>query len=402
MPIRADSTPQPVPDQPQGLPPAALWRPDAWRLHLYRLNGDGTQTMLAPDVPISDPEVTTTLSGTDTIRGTFTPEVARLVDQVVPWSSAVLAEFNGAILAMCIVDDVTDDGPAQQFSAQGFFGYLSGMPYDGDYSGVQVDPLDVARLMWDHVQGKPDGNLGLVLDATTSKVKIGTDPKDKDFTTGSGEDVSFESGPYTLGWWKTDDLAEDFTELATSTPFDFAERHAWNGPGSGDIEHRLMLGYPALGRRRHDLRFAVGENIRVLPTVQVPGDEYASEVLMLGSGEGKKMLRAHAPGTTKGRLRRVAVVDDKSLDSQRKVDAAAAAEAAWRTGDEDVATVVVADHPNAPLASWASGDEIHLVGDGLPWAGDLDLWVRVLSTTYARDAGTATLTVTRAERTTRG
>lgn len=372
-------------------------------MHLYGLHWDGTQELLAPDVPVTDPEVTTTLSGVDSIRGTFAVEVPRLSGLIDVWSTAVVAEHEGDILAMCLVDSPPVEGPALSFTSRGFLGYCEGMPYDGTYSQVGVDPLDVVRHIWDHMQGKPDGNLGLVVDDATSGQTVGTE-KDKDDP---------DSGPYRLSWWDTDDLWQVMIDLAGSTPFDFYETHTFSGPGSGDITHRLRLFTPKAGRRRTDLRFHVGENVRVLP--QVETGEYASEVLVLGAGEGKKMRRGRAivpagrsfltdtespAGRQWRRGRRVKVVDAKDASTQRQADARARKEAARLGGNPDVASIVVGDHDNARLGSWANGDDVHLTGTDLPWGGDLDLWVRVLSTTYRPEQGTAELTVTRTERTT--
>src|SRR5690606_40246179 len=52
-------------------------------------------------------------------------------------------------------------------------------------------------------------------------------------------------------------------------------------------------------------------NLTVLPTLGFDENEYASEVLMVGAGEGRDAVTAHVP-TTPSRLRRVAIVTDKS------------------------------------------------------------------------------------------
>lgn len=175
----------------------------------------------------------------------------------------------------------------------------------------------------------------------------------------------------------------EFDKLAEFTPFDFRTEHAW--VGDGDISHRLRLGYPSLGRRRPDLRLVIGENVAEVPDVDIDGEDYASEVLMLGAGEGRDMIRATASATTH-RLRRAATETDKSLRGTGAARAAAEREVAARTGRRTVHDLaLIASHPNAPLGSFELGDELRLIGSA-GWAGEVDLWVRVVEQTISPES----------------
>ncbi len=403
MPVLSGGPTVPPPEQPENLPEAALWRPDMWRAHLYGMCWDGTVQMLAQGVPIGGLEVTTTLSGTDTIRGNLSPEIPGLVDLVVPGATAIMVELGqDNILAMCLVDDRAVSGPGLSVTASGFFGYLKGNPYTGTYSKIQVDPMSVIRHMWKHVQSRTHEDLGLVVDNVHTKVRVG-EPKGED-EDGNETDAQ----PYVLAWYQTDDLSTEFMQLQESTPFDFREVHTWDGTGVNDVHHRLQIGYPRLGRRQHELRFHLGENLVNAPSIDQAADDYAGQVMMLGAGEGSDKLRKtvatpYRPpsGQEWRRPNRIRIVDDPSLDTQAKVNAAARAEAKWRDGGPTVSDITVWDHENAPFGSWANGDDVHLTGHDVDWIGDLDLWVRVLSTTYKPDEGTATLQVVASERTDR-
>ena len=73
-----------------------------WRYIASRLNGDGTETFLSYDVPLSGGQTTTALSGPGGINGTITPEIAALQDEygrpiLEPWSTAIYAEVDGQI-----------------------------------------------------------------------------------------------------------------------------------------------------------------------------------------------------------------------------------------------------------------------------------------------------------------
>lgn len=374
-----------------------------WRYFATRLAGDGTEEPLAWDLPLSGVELTDTLSGPGALSATISPEAARLKDEsgravFVPWSTAVYAEASGQIRGGGILTpSSTLEGPSCSLDCVGFAGYPTGMPYTHNRSWVGADPLDLVRHIWEHLQGHPGGDLGVVVDEDTSPVRIGTDPEAEDKTNdetagGAGGD---ERGPYRLNWWSTTDLGSELAQLAEATPFDFREEHQWAGDA---VRHRLRLGYPRLGRRREE-RFVVGENVTVVPTVGY-SDDYASEVLMLGAGEGRKMTRgrAHRPD---GRLRRVAVVSDKSLRTSSAADRAAERQVRALLGAPDISEVVVADHPHAPVGSLTVGDDICVqVPERAGWAGRLDLWVRITQMTTSPDAaGAVTLTVARTDRT---
>ena len=368
-----------------------------WRYIASRLHGDGTETFLEWNLPLSGVGLTNTLSGPDAIAASINPEVATLKVNgsplIEPWSTAIYAEIYGQIRCGAIVADMTADGPSLALTCVGFPGYAVGMPYTGEYSRVGIDPLDVVRDIWAHIQAQRNGNIGLQVDSLKSGLKIGTTAESVAFTTSTGENVSFTAGPYTLMWYDTPNLGGEIDALAKATPFEYREAHVWNGDV---IDHKLRLGYPMIGRRRHDLRFVVGENIQLVPTVDF-GTDYASEALVLGAGTGRKMIRGTG-SRTDGRLRRVAVVTDSGLTSTTKANTLASQEVLRRLGLADVTEVTIIDHSHAPLGSFDVGDEI-LVQTGSGWADDIALWCRVTAMTISPDAlGVARLSILRTDR----
>lgn len=360
-----------------------------WRYIARRLNGDGTETGIDNDVPLSGVELREDLSGPGGIDGHITPEIARLVrgnaPVFVPWSTVIYAEKDGVIRAGAILYDLTEDGPNLRLDTVGFTGYASGIPYTSEIIKVQVDPLDMARHIWAHIQSQKGGNIGLSVDGTTSPVRIGQGPDAEAF----GENL----GPYRLAWFQNHDLAADFDQLAADTPFEYRVVHAWSGE---DVTHRLALGYPRIGRRRTDLRFVVGENVHVVPTIEYDGDEYASEVIVLGAGEGREMVRGGDVKDT-GRLRRPVVVTDKNLRAKKDADARAQRELLMRLGDADVSEISVLDKPGPPYGSYSVGDEI-FIQTAQGWTDDLELWCRIISIRFAPDSNAATLTVVRSDK----
>lgn len=356
-----------------------------WRYLATRLNGDGTETLIHPDLPIEDVSIDKVLSGINAISGKIVPGTPSLIGTdgrplIRAWSTAIYAEADGSIRAGGIVTSPDPDGEILNIESVGFLGYSQDMAYTGSgYKGIEVDPIDCGRVIWSHIQSQPGGNIGLELDDTDTngEVSIGTTVKQVEFDTQSGP-VSFESGPWKLNWYTNHNLFGDFSSLASSTPFDFIEEHSWNDDGT--IKHFVRIGYPKLGRRRTDVKFTWGVNVFDPVSMSNDGSLYASSIIVLGAGEGSSMIHAirepvcHQPGD---RLRRTAVVIDDSIKSRKRANARADQEWQWRRQLDDINSVVVRDHPDAPLGSVELGDEIRLLGRG-DWSV-LDMWVRVVS-----------------------
>lgn len=328
------------------------------------------------DFPLSGLKVTYRLSGPTVITGRLGPEIPHLsLDAYDGWATWLHVEEEGLIRASGILLPASLDAETLSLECEGPSGYPHGIPYLGEFSKIGVDPLDVVRLIWDHLQSYPDGKLGVQVDATKSSVRLGTPKDDKDP----------ESGPYTLNWWDTTDCGDEINDLAKQTPFDYAEHVQWN-PGKTGVEHRIRLGYPRLGRRRHDLRFAQGENITsIVPLVEL-GDFYASAVVVTGAGEGRAMVRGTASRREGPRLRRVAVLSDQSVKTTARAKKLAADELRRRAARVSFQKITInAQHPNARLGTFELGDDI-LVTAVFPYVGQAAIWHRITAYTWSRDS----------------
>lgn len=370
---------------------------NGWRYLAERLTGDGTMgEMIHLDLPLEDVEITEALSAPDAISGNISPVFASLRDStgrplLQPWKTAIYAEADGVIRAGGILVGAPNTGHQLRLDCMGFGGYPSEMPYADAYIGVEVDPLDVYRQIWNHLQSQPGGNLGMRIPGLKTGLKIGTELEQVEFDTESGP-VSFEAGPVQYAWHRTHDLGAEIDTLAEDTPFDWREKHAWVGD---EIWHFMDLGYPRLGSRRDDLRFVIGENIMEPP--EIDGGEYADEVLVLGAGEGATMRRGTARRRNGG-LRRVAVVTDSTRTTPASAQSLAEAEVARRSGDGTIAEFTMRDTPNAPVGALDPGDEILVEGHAIGWR-DLEVWCRVTGkTTRPANAGEASISVIRSDR----
>lgn len=363
----------------------------AWRYLAYRLNGDGTQTLIDPELPLEDVTIHDVLSGDGGIDGKIEPAFQRLQASdgspiLLEWSTAIFAEDDGDIRGGGIVTSTSVEGAKLVLDVAGFTNYGREMPYTGNgYKGIAIDALDGVRACWSHIQSQPGGNIGLEVSSKNSGVKIGTTLTSAEYDGQAGY-TTYESGPFKLNWYESHDLMGIVDELAKTTPFDYHERHFWDGD---DIRHALDFYAPKMGRRRDDLKFWFGTNIFDDPEVSRGGDEFATGVHVLGAGEGSAMAHYlyQPPSRPQNRLRRIAVVQDDSLKSKAQLTQRAKAEYQWRSRVGELGSIVVIDHPMAPLGSAGLGDEI-LVEGKTDW-GPVSIWVRITGISFQPANGKA-------------
>lgn len=228
----------------------------------------------------------------------------------------------------------------------------------------------------------------LASQATTKSTKAAVTARNKELSAAKkklSEVRGGEADPWTMSWWETLDVGQVIAELARDTPFEWRESSSWVG---GALTHRLEIGYPALGARRTDIRFEVGVNVVAPPPLEE--GPYASEVTVLGAGEGRAMRRGMTSGNP-GRLRRAVVVQRKDIRSNDAAGAVARRELAARTGQRVPDTLEVIDHPFAGYGSFRPGDRVYLTGDA-GWVV-LAMWVRIKEMTVNCTSGAITLKV---------
>jgi hypothetical protein len=246
------------------------------------------------------------------------------------------------------------------------------------------DPLAIAHDLWAYVQGQPDSALDVQM--------LG------DATTGGAVFIGNYEEPYRLRWTDIPDVGQEIDNLAESTPFDYVDGCHWSGdpldPSSVPV-HTVTWGFPRLGTRRNDLRFALGENIAIMPECSTL-DGFANDVLGIGKGNGARMAKGRAT-VSDGRLRRTRIVTDKTATDQRIQTITQ--QFLNRLGGRNrlnVTQVAIMDHPNAKLSTIGLGDEVFVQFFHPEW-GDVAQWVRVTAITRADDPSRAVLTTANAE-----
>ena len=366
-----------------------------WRYYAQRIDGTGpATTFLHNELRLQDVSIDRVLSGPGQLTAVIKPVdlTVRSVDQthdeplIMPERGTLIhAEFNGDITDSFLLMGTGMSGPNLSLDASGLTTVAKGMSYPKSVQFIEADPLDIIRHIWTTIQADPDSNVALQVDATTATdLRVGKAPQVD--ATGSGTSGGASVGsdddePYSLNWWSTHDLGGEIDKLCEATGIEYRVRSAWNGDRT-QVMHYLEFGYPAIGARKTELRFVVGENIQVMPTLDRGGDEYANHVVILGAGEGSEMIRGEAR-TRDGRVRTMVTLDDKSITDRARANRVAALELRRRQQLTQVSDVVIRNTGLAELGSFGPGDEIRVAGM-TDWA-PFDLWARVVSMTINPD-----------------
>lgn len=412
----------------QALPPRTLWRYYAFRAL--------SREWVHRELPLREVSIEHTLSGPGALTASIEPTYADLVGPdgklvLREWDTVIVAEAAGQLRGGGILTSMEVVGDALSLDCIGFAGYPD-MPltfsqrWGGSAAGVEgngVDPAEVIRALWGHIQERPDGDLGVELDVISTPYRVGEwhnarklptedepnpDPaeveeppipidrvwtrQDRKPAAATGKTVFWQ---YRLEWWEDIEVAAKIDELCQQAAIDYREHWAWADSSRESVVLRLEMGHPRLGRRQSNLRFVEGENISELVTLQRGSDDYANIVAAYGAGEGSKQLRQTATQPSDGRLRRVAIVDAEDIDNEAALLEIARDYLARASQLTDITGFTVRDHPNAPLGSFAAGDDV-LVETVLGWQ-PTRMWVRILSYSYSPDGDTVDVTCARSD-----
>lgn len=320
------------------------------------------------------------------------PETVRLMRD----HGTLLVADDGSTARAFIVDLVTQDAEHQDrliVSSTGF-GYLpSEQPWLGPHTKyIQEDPLNIVRAIWAYISGR-ENSLPVSVADTRSPVRIGEQERPVNFTTGDGEEVDFDAGPERLVWYNADDLLKRIDDLATETPFEWREVTHFNRDNDDPPQLHIDLGYPRLEATVRDtLKFTVGTNVTA-PQFE-DEEDWFSEVLVLGNGEGQAKRRGRGYRKNPTRLMRVKVIEDNSLMSNNLCRRVAQDEADRADrADPFIESCTVVDHQAAPLGSFDIGDTITIQGS-FTW-GDHSQDCRVHSIEHNLSENTMALTLER-------
>lgn len=229
-----------------------------------------TNKVLAWDLPLTGVEFGPALSATGSLTGAVEPRLAHLVrSQLDPGNTKIYVERDGRLLWGGLIWRADPQGQQLNIEASGWGSYpyrrydLHGqLNARGPYT--YADPCKVVRDVWAYCQETPDGQLGIQVDDTTSKVTVGT-PED----------------PYRIDWWDTPSLGDVISDMvAVEGGPEWTEDATWQ---NGTPQGRVRIGWPRLGRRRTDIHFESGVNVVKAVPVEYDADNLAQVVIALGA-----------------------------------------------------------------------------------------------------------------------
>lgn len=131
------------------------------------------------EFPIEVTTASKALSGFGQFAGTVAPDIGASRDEhgnlvVDPYGTLIHEEVDGVIRGTWLVTRSEVSGDTWTIEGAGFSAYFSGRPFEGEYWGVKVDPLDAARNVVEHAQSYAAADLGVTL-VGSSTVRVGTD-----------------------------------------------------------------------------------------------------------------------------------------------------------------------------------------------------------------------------------
>lgn len=176
-----------------------------WTYHAQNIL-DGT--WVHRDLPLRDVEITDVLTGHGSLTANVAPQDFDLMSGgqriLQEWRTVIYPERGGALRGGFIFTSSTfsEEGQVWELTCESFTSYALDEPYNRAYRGWKVDALDVVREIWDYLQDRPNGDLGLVVDTDLSGVLLGdTQPPDKparaDVTYPTGSTYGTAGDPWT-------------------------------------------------------------------------------------------------------------------------------------------------------------------------------------------------------------
>lgn len=326
-----------------------------------------TGAQLHPALPLSNVEFGRELNGPGSLSGTLSPRWLQASgDFLIPSVALIYAEADGLIRWGGLVWSLEAEDRELRVEAAGWSSYLTKRhDHHGELRGrgpyVNQDPCNIIRDIWAYAQEQPDGNLGVVVDTTTSSAKVGTTAE-----------------PWHSYWYEAPTLGDQIDDLVGEAGAPQYSCHT-EYQTNGTVKRRILLGYPRLGARRRDISFSTGVNIVEPPKPSYSGDDFATTIIATGSGEGTA-TRFCVDSVRDGGLRMESVLQLPTINGTDTLGRRAAAERRRRQIMGEIDSITIRDHPNAPLGSWQIGDDVFVSvrNDWADWSG----WCRIIAESY--------------------
>lgn len=201
----------------------------------------------------------------------------------------------------------------------------------------------------------------------------------------------YEDAKVKFNWWSTTDLLSEINRLSSELSFEYRVSHWWSGESA---VHSVEFARPSFSRRRHDISFVEGENVLVLPKIELSGDKFANEVRMIGRGEGNKTVLewSQVPAGGKHGLARVLTLTDKSAYRREAMRADTLRALQYFRDPVKFDRFRFVDSELARFGSFRVGDDV--LWQSVDRRGvNRDVWVTITEVTVRPDKGECELRV---------
>ncbi|MGR6088948.1 hypothetical protein ACU4IU_00110 [Brevibacterium sp. CSND-B09] len=146
----------------------------------YWMNGDGTEVLMDPDLPLQDLKVTREMNGIGRLTASLPPEYGTLTafanrPVIKDWATALYVEIDGDLFDGFIVVETSDDNDKLVIDAVGFLGYGADQPWPdkGRVFSVGNWPLNsVVGTLWLELQKAPGANINLKTNHASSEGEL--------------------------------------------------------------------------------------------------------------------------------------------------------------------------------------------------------------------------------------
>lgn len=166
-----------------------------------------TGAWITRNLELRDVEIVDVLSGHGHLTATIAPEdTALYLDGqrlLQEWKTVIYPEKQNGLRGGFIFTEshFLSEGQVWQITCESFTSYALDEPYNRLFRRWSVDALDVVREIWDFLQNRSNGNLGLVVDPDMSGVLLGDEqPPPKPRRADVTYPVGSEYGPDGYPW----------------------------------------------------------------------------------------------------------------------------------------------------------------------------------------------------------
>lgn len=178
---------------------------------------------------------------------------------------------------------------------------------------------------------------------------------------------------------------------------EYVERSRWYDGSKQQIELIFDYRYPRVGRVRDDLVFRMGENVkRIIPLSGVSDDSLATDVVVIGAGEGPSAIRATVSRRTQPRrIRKVLTIENEDISRLERARQIALFKSDQITRSQYLIDKIEIDidHLNAPWGTFQQGDDIFVEGKMIYHEQKVSGYFRIVSYIVNRRTRRATLDI---------